>query len=522
MAFCAIFVPHFCLQAVERCEPDLRGQPLVLLDGLAPTFRVIAVSEPARLLGVLPGMTKAGASEFSGVQMRTRNREQESAAHAALLDAAWSITPRVENTALDVLILDLTGLKTLFGQYDEVGRQILSRCSELGLTVQVAISENVETTRLLACGCPGPTVVPLGKEAEFLKPLAVELLAPSDELAEVLRNWGITSCGALANLPILPLSECAGQEGVHLHAIASGKGNRSLILAEPVHTFEEFLELDDAVEELEPLSFLLGRLLDQLCARVAARALAIRTIRVQFELQPAFEEAFDASRELVRRKQLPGRFHCSLALPRPSRDPKLLLKLLRLRLQDKPPKAPVQKLWMYAEPDRALAVQGGLFQPSAPDPDKLELTLARIANVVGENNVGSAGILDSYRPDAFRMLKFSPPPFSAWEKADVAGTAEVTTKLKAGFRYFRPPLPAYVEIDGGCPVKVSWKGNTGKVVRASGPWRLSGQWWEEHSWNEEAWEVELGFSEKAALSSGVYCIVLDVLQKKWFVRGSYD
>jgi hypothetical protein len=71
-------------------------------------------------------------------------------------------------------------------------------------------------------------------------------------------------------------------------------------------------------------------------------------------------------------------------------------------------------------------------------------------------------------------------------------------------------------------VKVSWKGNTGKVVRASGPWQLSGQWWEEHSWNEEAWEVELGFPGKAALSSGVYCIVFDLLQKRWFVRGSYD
>ena len=43
--------------------------------------------------------------------------------------------------------------------------------------------------------------------------------------------------------------------------------------------FEEEMELDETVEELEPLSFLLGRLLDQFCERLEARALAVQTIR---------------------------------------------------------------------------------------------------------------------------------------------------------------------------------------------------------------------------------------------------
>ena len=524
MAFCAIFVPDFPLQAVMRSEPALRNQPLVLLDGPAPTFRVIAVSESARLLGLTPGLTKAAAAEFQGVQIQLRSKEQELAAHAALLDASWSVSPRVENTALDIVLLDFAGLETLFGSYEEIGLQIQSRCFELGLKVHVAVSENLETARILACARPGPTVVPAGQEAQFLKPLHVDLLAPGEELAEVLRLWGIASCGALAALPVLSFSECVGQEGVYLHAIANGKGNRALILAEPAQTFEESLELDDAVEELEPLSFLLGRLLDRLCVRVSARALAVRTIRLRCDLQPAFEEAFDASREVLRVKH-PGMFHCTLALPRPTQDPKLLLKLLRLRLQDKPPNAPIQKLWMSADPDRPLAVQGGLFLPAAPDPEKLELTLARIASVVGENNVGSAEMRDSYRPDAFRMKKFCPPLVSDSRSASVSTSAKFVQKeqgAKIGFRCFRPPLPAYVVCDEGQPIKVSWKGNTGKVVRASGPWRLSGQWWEETSWQEDAWEVELAFSGKSALSSGIYCIVFDTRQKAWFVRGSYD
>lgn len=524
MPFCAIFVPDFLLQAVIRSEPALRTQPLVLLDGPAPIFRVIAVSEPARQLGVSLGFSKAAAAEFRGVQIQLRNREKEVAAHAALLDAAWSISPRSENTAIDLVTMDVDGLEALFGSFEEICRQVHSRCLEMGLSVHVAISENLETARITACAKPGPTIVPAGEEARCLKPLSVDLLAPGEELAAVFRNWGIVNCGALAALPVLSLSECVGQEGVRLHAIASGKGDRALILAEPTHVFEEFTELDDAVEELEPLSFLLGRLLDQLCARVAARALSVRTILLKFELQPAFEEAFDTARENLRVKQRAGTFQCSLSLPRPTQDAKLLLKFLRLRLQDKPPNAPVQKMWMCVVTDRPRAVQDGLFLPAAPDPDKLELTLARIASVVGEANVGSAEVLDSHRPDAFRMQKFCAGETDSRRPATAIGEKLQPESSFAGigFRYFRLPLSAYVALDEGRPVKVSWKGNTGKVVHASGPWRLSGEWWEENAWQEDAWEVELSFTGKNAASSGLYCIVFDMQQKKWFVRGSRD
>jgi len=393
--------------------------------------------------------------------------------------------------------------------------QIKSRCLALGLDVHVAISSNPETARILACAHSGPTIVPDGQEAWFLQSLPVNLLAPSAELIDVFRQWGVTTCGALAALPVLSLSECVGQEGVRLHAIAGGKGHRSLILAEPANLFEESLKLDDAVEELEPLSFLLGRLLDQLCARLSARALATRAILLQLELQPAFEKAFDTSQEFLRKRQSSETFQCSLVLPRPVQDAKLLLKLLRLRLQSNSPKAPIQKLLMRAEPDRPVALQSGLFLPAVPDPDKLELTLARIASVVGESNVGFPELLDSHRPDAVRMRKFltSLPVPSSHKRADDS---------KIAFRVIRPPLPADVILQEGRPVQVSFRGQTWKVVQASGPWRSSGEWWEENPWKEDAWDLELSSLDGKSPISAVYCAVFDALQQRWLVRGSYD
>ena len=517
MTFCAIFVPDFLLQAVVRSDAALRDRSIALLDGAAPNFHVVAANRSAGLLGVILGMTKAAAAEFAGVEIISRRKDREVSAHAALLDAAWSFSPRVEDTGVDTVLLDLAGLTTLFGSYENIALQIKSRCLALGLGVHVAISANPETARVLACAGPGPTIVPDGQEAQFLKLLPVDLLAPSVELIDVLRQWGVTTCGALAALPVLSLSECVGQEGVRLHAIASGNGQRALILAEPVNLFEESLELDDAVEELEPLSFLLGRLLDQLCARLLARALATRKIFLQLELQPVFEKAFDTSREFLRKRQVSETFECSLTLPRPVQDAKLLLKLLRLRLQSNPPKAPIQKLLMRAEPGRPVAMQTGLFLPGAPDPDKLELTLARIASVVGENNVGFPELLDSHRPGAIRMQKFlgsSSTPSNHKKNED----------SKIGFRVMRPPLPVHVTLQDSLPTQVSFRGQTWKVVQASGPWRSSGEWWEENPWQEDAWDLELcapGGNGKSA-ASVVYCTVFDALQQKWFVRGSYD
>ncbi len=182
----------------------------------------------AEILGVARGMTKAAATQFAQVTIRTRCRVREEAAHAALLDVAWSITPRVEDAAPDTLLIDISGLSSLFGDAETIAREIASRASTFGMHVHVAVSANVETARIVARTLPGPTIVPAGEERRFLETLPVSMLSPSFELSDIFDRWGVTTCKALASLPVLSLSECVGQEGVRLQAVASGKGMRQL------------------------------------------------------------------------------------------------------------------------------------------------------------------------------------------------------------------------------------------------------------------------------------------------------
>jgi protein ImuB len=512
MLFAAIFVPNFIFQTAARCERELRMQPVAILEGLPPTYRVIALNGLAEKLGIVAGMTRANAEQFPHVQIRHRNKTQEEAAHCALLDAAWSISSRVEDAAPDTLLLDLDGLARLLGTPETIGQKIVSRASEIGMDVHVGISENVEAARIMARALFGVTVVPSGQERHFLESLPVRMLSPSRELAEIFERWGVTTCKSLASLPVLALSERAGQQAVHLHTLANGKGNRPLLITQPTDCFEECLELDDAVENLEPLSFLLSSLLQQLCMRICARALSVAVVHVTFTLEQAFESTTLSQRECNHPMET---YSCSLKLPVPSHDPLLLLKLLRLRLQSKPPGAGVKTIYMRAEAGRSRAVQSGLFIPASPDPQKLELTLARIAAIVGEGHVGSPKLLDNHRPDAFHMQKFSVTTAEAFRPEEASET-------QTAFRVFRPPLPAWVQLQENVPARVAFQGMPGTVVHASGPWRTSGDWWNEEPWQQDAWDVEIKFTAESQNTQALYRIYYDHLLEKWWVRGVYD
>lgn len=548
MPFAAIHVPNFSIQAAVRAEPVLRDRALVLIAGAAPLWNVVAASAAAQCAGVQLGMTKAQVAEFANVEIRERCDAHETAAHAALLDAGWSVSPRVEDTASDTIVLDIDGLESLFGSTETIARELIWRARRVGVVANVAVATNIDSAIVAARGFCGVTVIPVGEERERLSGLPVSVLMVSAETTEILERWGIRTLGALAALPVLRLSERLGQQGVQLHALACGASRRSLVLAEPSLRFEEEMELDESVEELEPLSFLLGRLLDQLCARLEARALALRAVHVWFALEPSFEKSVQAGDDASREKSAPKEYRKLLTLPVPMRDSKMLLKLLRLQLQGGPPTAPIQKILLSGDAAAPRVVQSGLFVPKGPDPEKLELTIARLAKLVGEENVGAVELVDTHRAENFRMNKFVSIPDQAkrlrknggaaigGEAVNAGSDGEVGstpwgTGTPAGFRIIRPTVPVRVELREERPVRVFFRDVSGRVTVASGPWRSSGDWWQEDSWDDDEWDLAIDFGamagnrahrDDALPECGVYRIVYDGLKRGWFMRGFYD
>ena len=558
MPFACIFVPNFPVAAVSRAEPELRTLALAIFEGKPPMERVFAVNEGAERMGITPGMTKAQSELCSELRLRPRSLLQESMAHAALLDCAQSFSPCVEDAAADTAILDLTGMRSLFGALPETARSLFRRAAELGLDGNVAVASNPDAAVLAARGSSGVTVIPQGKESEFLGSLPVKLLfanqcarkeseeketdqkKESARLLETLDRWGVRNLRALAALPEIALSERLGQEGLRLQQLARGAASRALVPVETLAVFEEAVELEYPIVLLEPLAFLLNCLLEQICARLASRALNTQELRLTLELQnlTGGDHRLDASKifgesdssQSSSREQhfVSGRqnkFCRTLSLPLPMLDPKLFLKLLQLDLNAHPPGAPILKIHLAAGPARPRSAQGGLFLPPSPEPEKLELTLARITGLVGESRVGSLELLDTYRAEGFRMRCFVPGatqenPAQENRPRKTSEPAEEKSAITA-LRRFRPPLRATVILENGELVRVvcsKKKEVQGSVLWKAGPWRSSGDWWEREAWARDEWDIALQNAEGIAL----YRLVHDLLDGAWFVEGRYD
>src|SRR4029077_20435759 len=127
---------------------------------------------------------------------------------------------------------------------------------------------------------------------------------------------------------------------------------------------------------------------------------------------------------------------------------------------------PIVHIFLAADPAPPRVTQEGLFLPSAPDPEKLELTIARLANVVGNSHVGSPSLIDSYRPDAFDMSRFfsphdAPRIHQKIIRQNIIGVG--SREPVAAFRVFRPAPRAKVTLREGRPVHISFPTMHGEV-----------------------------------------------------------
>ncbi len=556
--FACIYVPNFPVAAALRTEPDLQARAMAILEGKPPLEKIIAVNKQAATLGIAAGMTKAQAELCPELALRPRSALQESAAHAALLDCAQSFSPCVEDTACDTVLLDLAGMESLLGSLPEISRAIFARATALGLDAHVAIASNPDAALLAARGFPGVTLIPAGREAEQLGSLPVEVLfgcrtlrdfrrvdgssreghpqneSNDSDLLETLDRWGIRNLRALAALPEVALSERLGQEGLRLQKLARGTASHTLVPVEEPLVFEEMVEPEYPIVLLEPLAFLLNRLLEQLCARLASRALATQELRLALELDPAFD--FESDSLFNQQSKISNqKFVRTLRLPLPMLDAKVFLKLLQLDLNAHPPGAPIVKIHLAAEPARPRSAQGGLFLPPLPEPEKLELTLARIAGLVGEQKAGALELLDTHRPEGFRMQHFmSEVSRKTSRKNNVEpATSNLTEESQfavTALRRFRPPLRVKVTLEDGQPVHLVCRKDDvqGRVLWKAGPWRFSGDWWEREAWSRDEWDIALqnntlqNDATRNEAPIALYRLVHDLLGGGWFIEGTYD
>ena len=472
---------------------------------------------------------------------------------STLVELAFTFSPLIEQTTADTVVLGISGQDLLFGGDSRevsaaelitarnMANEILRRAKDLELEINVAVAANPDAAIHAARSFKQTTIIRPNEELAVLGNLSIKTIDYSlagidakrvGEIQETFALWGIRTFGDLARLPLAGMAERLGQDGVQLQKLAQGKTDRQLILVQAPIGFQQSLELEYPIAELEPLSFILSRLLNQLCANLNEYALATNEVRLRLVSEPR-RVGIASGSNTNSTNTGDNANERTLTLPVPMRNPKTLLRLLLFDIEAHPPSAPIRSITISAEPIKPRESQTGLFIPLAPEPERLEITLARLAKLVGADNVGSPEILDTHRPDTFRMRRFAlnfnhRGHRGRNPKAGINTQSTIDNRqCVMGFRIFRPPWIAEVQTIHGQPTRISAHNSKasskvrGQIVCASGPWRASGDWWRSDVWARDEWDVAV--IDSTSRESEVLCrIYRDLTSEQWFVEGIYD
>lgn len=517
--YAVVFVPAFPLQAALRNAPEAWDGPVALVD-MSPgrgVPRVEYCTEEAMRRGVEIGLTPTQAlARCSEIQIRHRVPSLDVAARDAMIQAAMAFSPNIEETTLGTLTLDLRGLVALSGtasrghaESRSVGEREKEREKALELESEMEVVRDRAWAGLLrdavmALGfrrvrvgiAPTPTlachaavhaavgdvdeVFRVGSDPErmsaFVSALPVMALGPSSDVTGILRGWGIGTVGELLALGSSALAERLGLEALALLAAASTRHVRPLNCVRPVGRFREVHHYETPVETLEPILFLLRRMVDLLEGRLTLGQWAAAEMVLQLRLDSGE----------VRSQRL--------LVPEPTARAETLFRMLHTHLESVRTESPVVEVELEAFPTRVIPRQLSLFEASLKDPHQFQETLARLAALVGADRVGTPVLEAGHRPDAFRLI---PPDFENVPLMKDEKESELDRKTP--MRRVRPSLPVRVEVtSSGVPRRLEVRGRSASVVvpsgvlrRVEGPWRLSGRWWEGSGWREDSWLVEI-------------------------------
>lgn len=513
--YACLYIPDFSAAALQREERRLPRSPLVLFTGKAPNSVVHAASASARAAGIREGMPLAEAKTrfaahpkasqgLATLRVQERDEAAEAQAWRETLEMALTVSPRIEDVQPGLLMADLAGLRDPHA----AARQLANAAERLGLPGNVAVSLNRFVAECAARTQSGVNHIFPGQESAFLHVLPVEFLPLQEEARKTLYRWGVETLGAFAALPEKAVVDRLGPAATRWLRMAHGQDEPVFQPHQPAEEFQESIDFEWQVADLESLAFVLSDLLRTLCDRLDRKNLAVGKFLLGLKLAGG------------------AWYERELLLPTAHTDTKTFVTLARLDLSAHPPGEPVEgmRVTLHASPRRV--AQFSLFEPVQPSPEKLDVTLARLNNLVGEGRTGTPILPDSHRDDACLLKPFAAtvPKVTKRSRASTApsqlasarpSTPEAPFTLRMALRCLRPAPEAEVRIERAVPVHVAARGFcNGAVGRHAGPWRSGGEWWTEEEWDFEEWDVAVG--------AQLFRIRCELPRIQWRIAGIYD
>jgi len=275
----------------ENQNPSLKDKPFAV--GGKPSERgvVSSCSYAARTFGVRSAMPMSQAQRLCpGLIIVPGRHRLYSEASRQVMERLQNLTALVEQISIDEAFLDISDLPE---PPERIARRLQARIrDELSLPSSIGIAPNKLVAKIAndvgkkaaAKGKPpfALTIVPLGKEAEFLSPLPVDMLwGIGPKTSARLSDLGIHTIGDIVNWPEDELIRLFGENGRDMAKHARGRDDRPVVTEREIKSISQEVTFTRDVRDDKSLEKTLSELSAQVGRRLRKNHLAGTTVKLK-------------------------------------------------------------------------------------------------------------------------------------------------------------------------------------------------------------------------------------------------
>ncbi len=547
-----IWLPNWPIQRLSVVHPELKQHPLALYEVDSRRGQLVAYcNRTSRTRGVHCGMRLSDAQALivpdSKKSSKTADRQSADGQSAdgqtadgrqradqpalrfqphdpqadreALADlAVWceQFSPLVgleESERPEGLLLDVTGLASLFGGEDLLARQIVMRLRQRGYYGHLAIAHTVgaawgisrfgirlasEQTRVEQ----RVFISTSRRDEEALAALPLTALRLSPSVVEMLAELGIQCIDQLRSLPRSGLATRFGQHVVKRLDQALGDLEEVIVAHRPPALFSAGSSLEHPTAHRQTLDQIVSNLVQQVARQLAQRSEgAVRLVCSLF---------CDRTSPVDIR----------IGLFQPTSNASHLMDLVRMQMELLVVPGAVDRIHVEVTATGKLQQQQQrLFgNQTSGQTRKLAILVDQLSSRLGRQHVVRAELQATANPElAFRYVPLAGNDRTRSGRRANRPSSPVHAPDQRPLRCYIPPVPVHVVAIApyGPPSVLHFQNQRFAVARHWGPERIETQWWRGQSVRRDYFRVETDTGMR-------FWIFRRLQDQAWFLQGEFE
>ena len=463
----SLWLPQLPLDRRVRLGDGRTAGPFAIVAELRNAWRLTHLSDEAARAGLAPGLSLPDARAVCPALL---TEPADPVREDALLRALWRwadrFSPLVSLDPPDGLLMDITGCAHLFGGEHEMADAIRRQAGDLQITGRIGVADTKGAAAALARFSSVPVAIAEpGRTAEALAALPLAALGLDPALVHGVRRTGLQSIGQLYTVKSAELARRFGLDLTTALDRTLGRAPDPVIPKSAGPVYAARATLPEPIGRLDDLERVILRLAESVCGRLAAAQCGAR--RYRLTIRPV-----DASDQQM-----------TIGFAKPNAAPAAVLQQFRTPLDKLSLAFGADLFRLVAESVEPLHPRQAAFDKQTEREDDRSDLISTLGNRLGFDRVRLFAPGDSHLPER---------EFTTVEAMDCAEEPAWTPSPRLRpLRLYHPPEPVRVETPGRPPLRFQWRRRSYDIAAATGPERLSGEWWRDDDTPlRDYWRVE--------------------------------